>query len=832
MNSLWMDLRYALRVLVKNPGFALAAVVTLALGIGANTAIFELINAVRLRTLPVKNPNELATVRIEGRKWLMGSTNGPYAQLTFPLWEQIRQRQQGFSAIAVWGEEKFNLAPGGAVRYVLGIYVSGEFFRVLGLEPTAGRLISPSDDVPGCGAGVVDISYAFWQRQFGGDASAIGKRLTLDGHSFEITGVTPASFHGVSVGDSFDVAVPACAESVINGEQSRLNVRHAWWLASIGRLKPGWSLEQATAHLRTISTPALEATIPPMYDADAVKHYMAYRLAAFPASTGFSDLRQQSEHPLWLLLGISGLVLLIACANLANLMLARASARERELVLRAVLGAGRSRLLRQLISESVLLSLVGTFCGILVAAYLSWFLIAMISNPRSPVFLDLTMDWRVLGFSACLAIVTTLLFGLTPAIRATRSSPNAILKSGARGITAGHERFGLRRALVTVQVALSTVLLVCALLFAGSFRKLINLDAGFRQNGILIASVDFTKLGIRMERRTEFKRELLHKIRAIPGVQSAADVLHVPVGGSSSNDDILGESETSGETKGSAWLNYVSPGFFETLGTPILEGRDFDDLDTAASPKVAMVNESFVRKFIGGSRSLGKTFRTWEPPGHPVPGYQIVGVVKDAKYLDLHDEFSPVMYFPWSQMQDPWPEAEMMIRSNLDLTSLTASVTQVIRDVSPSIDVDFRVFKTQIRESLVQDRLMALLSGFYGFLAALLAAIGLYGVVSYLVVQRTNEIGVRMALGAQRGDVLSMVLREGFLVTLVGLAAGTGLAMAAAQFAKSLLFGLKPRDPLTFAIAIVMLSAVAGFATYLPAFRASKLDPMEALRYE
>jgi putative ABC transport system permease protein len=833
MTALWYDLRYALRLLRFSPGFTFVALLTLALGIGANTAIFQLIDAIRLRTIPVRNPEELATIRIADRTWGSGSFSGQYSQLTFPLWEQIRKRQEGFSAISAWGEDQFNLATGGEVHYARGIWVSGEFFDVLGIRPFWGRLLSASDDQAGCGAGGAVLSYAFWQRNYGGDPAAVGKRLTLNGNSFEIIGVTPPSFTGVSIGNFFDVAIPLCSEPILHKEYGRLlgpNARWTWWLATIGRLKPGWTGERATAQIKAASPAILQETVPPNYDASMQKKYLEYRFAAYPASKGFSELRQQSETPLWLLLGISCLVLLIACANLANLMLARASARERQLSIRLALGASRGQLIRQLLCESLLLAAGGAVSGTLLAVVISRALVSFISTPNNPVFLDIALDWRVLAFTAGLAILTTVLFGLTPALRVTRSVPNTFLQAEGRGTTGGRERFSLRRILVVSQVAFSVVLLVGALLFVRSLRNLLTLDAGFQQNGVLITSVEFARLSVAPEHRQEFKRELLERVRAIPGVESAAGALLVPLGGNSWNRWVL--SDTSEEHRGTTWQNYVSPGYFSTLETPLLSGRDFDERDTSSSPKVAIVNQTFERKFLKGGNPIGQSFRIWEAPGTPEPFYEVVGVVKDSKYQDMHEEFLATAYFPYSQLPKPGPDGQLIVRSGLSLTSLLTSMKQTIADVNPEIDVDFKVFKTQIRESLMQDELMATLSGFFGFLAALLAAIGLYGVISYMVVQRTKEIGVRMAIGAQGLDVIRMVMREAGILTIIGLLAGTSLAFASAQVAKSLLFGLKPRDPFTFGTAMITLAAVATLASFAPAYRASRLDPLTALRYE
>jgi predicted permease len=675
-----------------------------------------------------------------------------------------------------------------------------------------------------------NISYAFWQRNFAGDPSVVAKRFTLDGNSFQVVGVTAPGFNGISIGDTYDVAVPICVEPILSPRNNRLTLRHAWWLASIGRLKPGWTIARANAQVLAVTPAILQETIPPVYDAEGAKKYLEYKLGAFSASTGFSELRDDSETSLWLLLGISGLVLLIACANLANLMLARASARERQITIRRALGATRWRMVRELLSESLLLAAAGSICGLFLAFAISRMLVAFISTQQNQVFLDLGMDWRVLAFTTALAALTTVSFGLAPALRATRAEPATLLQSGSRGTTGGRERFSLRRILIVSQVGLSVILLMGALLFVRSLRNLTTLNVGFQQTGVLVTSVDFTRLHLPEERYTEYKRDLVTRVQAIPGVESATHAMLVPFGGSSWNDDVINEG--SDQDAGVAWINYLGPGYFTTVRTPLLAGRDFDDRDTATSVKVAIVNQAFARKILKGADPLGKRFRIHEPPGKPRPLYEIVGVTADNKFQDMHEEYLPFMYFPAAQQEKPSPDDQILIRSSLPLTGLMASMKQTIGDMNPAIDLDFKVFKTRIHDSLLQDQLMATLSGFFGFLAALLAAIGLYGVMSYMVIQRTKEIGIRMAIGAERLDVLRMILREAALLTVTGLVIGTGLALGAAQAAKSLLFGLKPRDPLTLVMAIVTLSTVAAFASFLPAYRASKLDPLTALRYE
>lgn len=833
MESFLQDLRYSLRMLAKAPGFAVVAALTLALGIGANATIFQLIDAVRLRTLPVNDPNTLAIIHLNKNHWGSGNFSGPYSEFTFPLWQQIRKGQEAFSSIAVWGGQSLNLATGGEVNYANAIWVSGDFFRVLGVQPFLGRLLSDADDQTGCSGGV-DISYAFWQRHYGGAASAIGQTLTLEGHPFPILGISPPNFFGVSVGDRFDIAVPVCAEPIVAGEYSSITgprPRETWWLAMLGRLKPGWTLARATAQLSTIMPTALNETIPPQYDADGVKHYLGYKLEARAAANGFSNLREDSSTSLWLLLGLSGLVLLIACANLANLMLARASTREREISVRLALGASRARLIAQMLSESALLAIVGTVLGGLLAAVLSRFLIAFISTPNNPVFLDMPTDWRVLGFAAGLAILTTILFGLVPAVRAGSVPPGSVLKTGGRGMTAARERFRLQRILVASQVALSLVLLAGALVFARSLKNLMTRDTGFQQDGVLVANIDFTRLNLPEVRRSSFVRDLLDRIRAVPGITAAAASTRSPVNGNSSNDDIIGEN--GADTKEASWLDYVSPGYFQTMETPLLTGRDFNGNDTATSPKVAIVNESFVKKFLNGAKDpIGKQFRLWEPPGKPEPYYNVVGVVKDSVYNDMHEPFVPVMYFPRTQVEKPGADATFLIRSRLDTAGLLNSVKSTIGGVNAEIDIQFKVLRTQIRESLVQDELMASLCGFFGVLAVLLAAIGLYGVISYTVAQRTSEIGVRMALGAQRSGVIGLILGEVAVLIAIGVVVGAGLALAGSKAASALLFGLKPHDPLTLALAVVILAAIGLGASFIPAWRATQVDPMVALRDE
>ncbi|HEU5412050.1 MAG TPA: ABC transporter permease, partial [Candidatus Acidoferrales bacterium] len=828
MNTLWQDIKYGVRMLGKSPGFAAVAILTLALGIGANAAIFQLIDAVRLRNLPVKDPSTLAIVHINKNHWGSGNFNGPYAEFSFALWQQIEKRQEGFSTIAAWGGgsgQSLNLATGGEVDRAHIIWVSGDFFKTLGVEPFLGRLISKADDPTGC-AGAVDLSYAFWQRRYGGDASVIGRTLTLDGHTFPIIGIAPPSFYGVSVGDNFDVALTMCAEPIVSGKFSRINgdrPRESWWLSVFGRMKPGWNYPRETAQLGAVTMAALNETIPPQYDADGVKHYLAYRFYTSTAANGFSSLRRDNSDSLYLLLGLSGLVLLIACANLANLMLARASAREREVAVRLALGASRARLIRQMLSESALLAIAGAVAGGFLAAVLSRFLIAFISTPNNPVFLDMPTDWRVLGFAGGLAILTTILFGLAPALRAGSIPPGSVLKTGGRGMTAGRERFRLQRVLVASQVALSLVLLAGALLFARSLRNVMTRDPGFQENGMLVANVDFTSLKVPEAQQEPFERNLLERIRAIPGVAAAATSNRSPVSGNSSNDMILDEKGNK-HPNGDSWEDYVSAGYFETIQDPILAGRDFNANDSANAPRVAIVNQTFVKQFLkAGKDPIGQQFRVWSPPGQPARYYTVVGEVRNSVYNDMHEPALAVMYFPRTQLEPPfvYPGATFLVRSRGGMAGMVNAVKESILGVSPQIDLSFVALRTQVQNSLLQDELMATLCGFFGVLAVLLAAIGLYGVISYTVAQRTNEIGIRMALGAQRGGVIGLILREVAVLIGIGVVVGAGLTLAGSKAASSLLYGLKAHDPVTLIAAAILLAAIGFAASYVPARRAS-----------
>jgi len=828
--GLWNDLHYGARLLIKSPGFAIVAILSLALGIGANTTIFQLIDAVRLRTLPVNKPDQLARVAIvNSPHCCSGDFYSSDSDLTGDLWKSVHDRQQGFSAIAAWADTRINVGAGGEAHYANVLLVSGDFFHVLGLQPFVGRLISPTDDYRGCGVQGAVLSYPFWQREFGGRPDAVGSKLLLNGHPFQVIGVAPASFYGLEVGQNFDAALPLCSEPVFSTNPNRPSLMESpavWWLAAIGRLKPGWTLERASAQLDAISPALFAATVPTGYDATAKKDYLTFHLGALPAATGVSVLRKDYDSSLWVLLAMSGLVLLIACANLANLMLARASARQREMALRLTLGASRKRLIRQLLAESLLLATLGMLAGVGLAQILSRALVAFLSTQQNPVFVELTPDWLVLGFAAGLAILTCILFGLAPAIQASRTEPGVALKAGARGTTAGRSHFLLRQVFVVSQVALSLVLLTAALLFVRSFRNIVTLNAGFQQDHVLIADFEFSPLKLPAENQMIFKHELLSRVQAIPGVSSAAEVQMIPMSqsGWDSNIDIPGGAEQQDVT-----FNRISPGYFQTMETPLLAGRDFDGTDIPAAPRKAIVNQAFARKYYGGANPVGKVFNDSDMPSKT---YQIVGMVKDSKFRDMREDPTPTVYLSFTQSNGPEQRSTFMIRSDESLDSLIPSIDRTANQINPSMEIGYTVLKTQIREGLLRERLMATLSGFFGVLATLLAVIGIYGVISYVVLQRKNEIGVRMALGADRTRIVRMVLGDAAILISIGVLAGTAMTVASGNAAAAMLYGLRPRDPATLAAAIAGIAVVGVAASLMPALRAANIHPVAALREE
>jgi predicted permease len=820
------DLRFALRTLRKSPGLAATAILTLALGIGANTAIFQLLDAVRLRSLPVADPESLVRIQIKGGNHDFGWRANDTA-LSTALWEHIRTQREAFSGFAAWRSAPYAIGQGDQTRLAEGLWVSGDLFPTLGIVPIKGRLFTPEDDRTGCGVTAAVISYALWQSAFGGKESVIGSSIVIIDHPTQVIGVTPPGFFGLDVGKEFEVALPTCSLPAFVAGDGTLLRPDVFWLQVMGRLRPGWSLAQASALLDAASPGLFEATTPSGYNASALDSYRKFSLTAYPGRNGVSAPRETYDTSLWLLLGTTGLVLLIACANLANLMLARASTREKEMAVRLALGASSGRIIQQLLLESLVLAVSGSILGIGMASFFSRTIVKLLSTETDPIYLATNIDWRVLSFTAFVAVSTCLLFGLAPAFRSSRTQPGAVLKAGGRGMTAGRQKFSFQQTLVVSQIAFSLVLLAGALLFVRSLWNLMTLDPGFRETGILRAYVDFRRLNLPPERYELFKHEILEQIRSIPLVESAATTTHVPLDGSTWSLGVR-----AGSTQAQSKFAWVSPGYFRTMEIPFLAGRDFTERDTKEAQPVIIVNETFARQFLGGGNPLGKTIRTDAEHNYPETEYEIVGMVKDTKYGGLRDEIPPEAFAPALQYTDKYYFTNLFIRSSAPPSAIISETREKLRQLHPELKVEYRLFQTQIQNGLVRERLMALLSGFFGALAALLAMIGLYGVISYIIAMRRNEIGIRMALGASRQVVVGIILRQTLGLLALGVGIGLLLAVAATSGAQSLLYGLQPSDPVSLAGAALFLAFVALAASFWPAYRATRHDPMQALRYE
>jgi putative ABC transport system permease protein len=832
MESVFADLRYGLRQLRLSPGFTTVAVLSLALGLGANTAIFQLINALRLSSLPVREPSQLAAITTEPDFFTQGWYASRNRAFTYAQLVQLKKEQHAFSDVLAFGNTRFNLSRGGESRYAEALYVTANYFDLLGVAPFLGRTFTVEDDKPECGQPGVVLSYAFWQREFGSAASAVGRAISLDGRNSPIIGVAPKGFFGLEPARRFDVAVPLCADTLFaNDPRARRVYRtDAWWLTIIGRLKPGWSVERASADLRGLSPAIFRETLPESYRPDAAKKYLANKLTAVSASAGVSSLRRQYENPLWILLATTGLVLLIACANLANLLLARASTREREIAVRQALGASRLRLIGQLLSESVLLAALGGALGALLAQALSRAIVAFLDNGTQTIHVGLGLDWHVFAFTAALALLTCVLFGLAPAIRAARSMPGSAMKAG-RGAAATAGRSGMRTTLVVAQIALSLVLLVGALLFGRSLRNLLATDTGMNSTAVLVASIDAKLPNLQPERRRMVFEQLEQRIETQPGVVSVGRIWLSPFSGAGWNQSVTAEGKDAGAKK-EVWMNRTGPGYFRTMRIPLLAGRDFDRHDDIGAPKVAIVNEAFAKAFFNGANPVGRTFRVEEPAGKPDLVFQIVGLVKNTKYSGVREEFRNIAFFPLNQDPEPSQGTSFMVRTSGPANEVMAGVRGLMAEVNSGLLVEFRFLELEIQRSLLRERLMANLSGAFGLLAGLLSALGLYGVMCYMVARRRSEIGVRMAMGATYSDILGLVFREAGRLVAIGLVIGVACSVAVSRYAESLLFGLKPNDALTVVAACALLLVTALIAILVPARRALRLDPSVALREE
>jgi putative ABC transport system permease protein len=829
LESVAQDLRFGVRMLRKSPGFTAVAVLTLALGIGANTAVFSLINTVILRFLPVQKPEELVQVlRISPR----GNKSSGF---TNALWEQLRDRQDVFSSVFSWSNTQFDLAQGGAVNYANGLFTSGNYFSTLGVRPALGRLFSSADDRRGCPSLAV-VSYGFWQEHFAGAPTAIGASLSLNNHPFQVIGVSSAGFFGMEVGNRFDVAVPVCAAAVFDPPKSRLDTRDWWWLRIAGRAKPGISLEQVGSRLKALSPVVWGNAVPENWPRESQQQFRQRIFVAAPAAGGLSELREQFQWPLTVLMAIVGLVLLIASANLASLMLARAASRSKEIAVRKALGASRGRLVRQLLTECLLVSTAGALLGVFLAQWGAAFMVRFISSNQNTVFLDLSPDLRVLGFTASIALLTAFLFGLLPALRSTRVSLSAAMKGGLAEHAAQrpHSRLGSGRWIVASQIAFSLVLLVVSGLFLHSLVKLVTLDLGFDRSNVLVVNANVTAANIQPAERPAVYDEIESRLHALPGVVSVGRSSRVPITPYEWSQGV--EVDTPNVPKGDdteVFLSFVSPGYFETMRMPILAGRNVVPGDTRTSVPVAVINESFARTFFPNLDPVGRYFRRVEGiAGKPPTPFQIVGVVKDSKYESVRERTGPQAFFPAAQVHRDDESEFFELRTAARPSALVPSVQNAIAQVNKSVTLDFSSLAEQVDDSLIQERLLATLSTFFGALALLLAMIGLYGAISYAVGQRRNEFGVRIALGAAPASILRLVMRDVAAILLGGSLAGIIISLAAVRFVQKLLFGLLPYDPVTILGAIAVLAAVALVAGYIPARRAMRVDPMVALRYE
>jgi predicted permease len=833
LEDLWQDVRYGVRTLVKKPGFTLISVATLALGIGANTAIFSLVNATLWRQLPVSEPESLVYV-------YSGNPGSPYSNASYPDYVEFRDQNQVFSGLGAWGGISASMNSNDQTDLITGAIVSGNFFEVVGVRAAVGRTISNEDDQTPGGHPVVVISHGLWKRRFGGETGIIGRQIGLNGQSFTIIGVLPQEYKSAFPNRVDDLYVPMMMQAVMrppragySGEMNPdlLKVRRNRWLLLVGRLKPGVSLEQAAASLVPITKQ--QAQLYPETNRNRI-------LTLTKVNDGDPEARSSLLSVARLLLSVVGIVLLIACANVANLLLARASARRKEIAVRLALGARRARLIRQLLTESLLLSLLGGAAGMLLAL---WAVDVLKGAPPPgvlPVSLDFSLDGRVLIFTLTLSVVTGLIFGIAPALQASRPDLVSTLKNDSPALNHNHWRFNLRNGLVIIQVALSFVLLIGAGLFLRSLGRAQSIVTGFDESKLLAAPLNINLLRYTRSQGKEFYRQAVERVEALPGVESASLTRVVPLSGGSSirgmliegraapDNNFRSEGSTGGANENAVSMSVVGPKYFQTVGISLLRGRDFNVQDTEDKPGVLIVNETFVARHFGGGDALGKRLSL---DGAQGPWREIVGVVRDSKYITLGEAPTPFAYAPLSQNHETG--MTLLVRTRGEPASVAAAVRQAVQSLERNLPVtNVRTMSELIGNALYAPRMGAMLIAVFGLLALLLAAVGLYGVMAYAVSQRTREIGIRMALGAQASDVRRLILREGMTLVLIGTVFGLMVALAATRLLVSFLYGISPLDTLTFVATASVLATVAFIANIIPARRATKVDPMIALRYE
>jgi len=835
MGNLAHDLRYTLRTFKKSPVFVGVAVLSLALGIGANTAIFTLVDQLLLRLLPVKDPQQLVLFWGRGRHY--GSNNGRY-KLSYPMYEDFRDHNKVFSGMFCRHESSFSIAADGRTERVDGELVSGTYFQVLGVRAALGRVFTPDDDRVLGGSPYAVISYRYWQNRFAGSRDVLGKKLLVDGYPISIVGVSQAGFDGTDPGTSPQIRIPVMMQAQLDpqlAEFYNLKNRRGRWVNVFGRLKPGVSLTQAKAALQPFFHQILDMEVQEKEFSHAAPEtkqaFLKMSLELLPAAKGDSNLRREFSSPLLVLTALVGLVLLIACANVANLQVARATARQKEVAVRLALGASRSRIISQLLVESLTLSLAGGACGLVLATWMDRALLNFLPAGDAALTLSTTPDWRILAFTVGISLLTGIIFGLAPALQSTRPELAGTLKDQV-GSIAGGTSVGLRKTLVAAQVSLSLLLLIGAGLFVRSLGNLKNLNPGFHTANLIGFAVDPPMNGYKPERSLDFYRQLRDGLDGLPGVESASlAVMPVLTGDEwDSSMAIEGFQHKPSETP-DPHMQFIAPDYFKTLHIPILLGRDFRMTDGKDAPKVCIVNEKFARKFFKDGIAVGKHIGMGGDPGTKLD-IEIVGVVGDTKYESMREEVPLEVYRPYHQMNFVLG-MYAYVRTTRQPEQTFANIRRVVNNLDSNLPIfQMKTIEAQMEESLITERLVATLSSGFGILATLLAAIGLYGVMAYIVAQRTREIGVRIALGASRHDVMALVMRDVFILTGIGIAIGLPAAWGLTRMVSSQLYGIQPNDAATVAAATIGIAAVALLAGYIPALRATRVDPMRALRWE
>ncbi len=844
METLLQDLRFAFRALAKNPGFSAIAILTLALGIGANTALFSVVNAVMMRPLPVQDAQRLVTLTNPGAAGMQnGTSDGERSLVTYQEFEGLRDENQIFSNILTFSSTSYSapvsLGSSSDATPANVSMVSGGYFPTLGVDPMLGHTFGVEVDKGRNAHPIAIVSYGYWDRKLARDPSAVGRKIHIRNMLFEVGAVMPPDFFGVVVGDSPDIWIPLMMQDAIFPSHDLLtqkpgSITKTMFLHVVGRLKPGVTLAQANTSINITFKQVLTedaASIPDKKERDAVTNsYLVVR----DGSRGLSQLRGQYAQPLEVLMGLVGLLLLLACANVANLLLSRSSARQRELAVRVALGAGRGRLIRQLLTESVLLASLGAVVGLLLAKWGDTLLLRMVSSGPTTVPLDVHLDLRVLAFAIAATLLTGILFGLAPALRSTRVDLNQVLRGASRSISGGGSgsgRMPLGKVLVAVQVAISLLLLVSAGLFVRSLQKLTAIPLGYDTSHLLMFRMIPATSGYKPAATGPLFQQLLAKFSTAPGVSGVSLSENGLFFNSDSNDEIsiVGFTPKNGQKMDATW-DQVGPNYFATIGIPVLMGRDVQPQDSTGS-KVCWLNQTMAKYYFGTESPIGRHIRDEYPEDRQ--DLEIVGVVADAKYNSLRGQTERRFYAPFFNPVELSTQAAFFVRYTGESASVVASLRELERQTDSTLDpLAIHTIPEQIDARLVRDRLTARLSTFFGLLALLLACIGLYGVLSYTVSQRTSELGIRMALGAQRGNVLWLILREALTVTIIGAAVGLATALAATKVLAGMLFGLTARDPITLIGAAIILLAVATLAATLPAWRASRTDPMTALRYE